>query len=436
MGLFDFFKSKLGMKSMDSSVPSSYPAGLLWGDIDSTSGQTVTEWTALRQAAVLQCITVLSNGVAQIPFRLMKEGNTVADEHPLYWLFKESPNKWQSSFEFWQMIMLHLALQGECIVWKVSSRGVIQRLIPFAPTDCTTTEDYDSQGFPVRTYHLLKPNGSTVDVPERDIWHLRWREYALRIGLPQMQLAQSVVGIALAGDKFSGTSLKNGATLSGILTAKQQMSPEQQKLLQESWEKNYGGAGNANKTVVIGADLGYQPLGQTNTDAQIIDQRKFAIEDICRAWNVNPLMVFYMDNTASYGNSEQMMIQHVTHTMAPWYRMLEESAYVNLLTEEERRKQGLYFAFNDNALLRADSKSRADYYRSLFNIGAITPNEIREKEDMVPMDGGDKLYVQGAIVPIEDAGKWENNSPANEGASESPSVPKETSKEPEGNNNG
>lgn len=180
MGLFDFFKSKLGMKSMDSSVPSSHPAGLLWGDIDSTSGQTVTEWTALRQAAVLQCITVLSNGVAQIPFRLMKDGNTVADDHPLYWLFKENPNKWQSSFEFWQMIMLHLALQGECVVWKVSSRGVIQRLIPFAPTDYTTTEECDSQGFPVRTYHLTKPNGSTVDVPERDIWHLRWREYALR----------------------------------------------------------------------------------------------------------------------------------------------------------------------------------------------------------------------------------------------------------------
>lgn len=404
---------------MTTDVPTSFPSGLLYGTVDAASGKTVTEWTALRQAAVLQCVTVLSNGVAQIPFRLMREGNKVADDHPLYYLFKESPNKWQSNFEFWQMVMLHLTLQGECVVWKVKSRNIIQQLIPFAPGDFTVTEEYDTTGFPVRTYHLTKPNGSTVAVPEADIWHLRWREYSLRLGLPQMQLAQTVVGVALAGDTFSGHSMKNGAKLGGILTAKQQMSPEQHKLLQATWEANYGGAENANKTVVIGADLDYKPLGQTNNDAQFIEQRKFAIEDICRAWNVNPLMVFYMDNTASYGNSEQMMIQHVTHTMAPWYRMLEESAYVNLLTERERRNSGLYFAFRDNALMRADSKSRADYYRSLFNIGVLTPNEIREKEDMEPKEGGDKLYCQGAIVPLENAGQWEEakypSKPTNEG---------------------
>ena len=425
MGFVDFLKSAFGRKGLDSTRPGSYPAGVFSVDDVSTSGQTVNELTALRQATVLQCVTVLSNGVSQVPFRLMGPEQAPATDNPLFYLFRERPNRWQSSFEFWNMVMFHLALQGEIVVWKIRVRGVIQELIPFPPSQYTITAEYRG-GWAVNTYHLIKDDGSVVAVPEDEIWHLRWREYGVRLGLPQISVARDVVGSALAGDKFAGTSMRNGSTLSGILTAKQQMSPEQRSLLQKDWEKTYAGADNAHKTVVLGADLEYRPMSQTNQAAQFVEQRKMQIEEICRCWNVNPLLVFYFDNTASYGNSEQMMIQHVVHTMSPWYRMIEESAYVNLLTEDERRKKGLYFAFNDNALLRADSKSRSEFYHKLFNIGAITPNEIRELEDMPPKEGGDKLYVQGAIVPLEDAGKWNNNSEG-EGSS---SAPDKTEKEP------
>lgn len=433
MGLFSYLREAFGKKSVDSSAQGTYPPNAWSSAFISPSGQIVNEWTALRQATVLQCVTVLANGVAQIPLRLMKGKQKPADKHPLYWLFKEKPNRWQSSFDFWHMCMLHLALQGEVVVWKVSVRGIIRELIPFGPERFTISESYPN-GWAVRTYHLVKDDGVEIQVPESEIWHLRWREFGLRMGLPQMQLAQSVVGIALAGDSFAGSSLKNGSFLSGILTANQPMSPEQQEQLREGWDAMYGGSGNAHKTVVLGSDLKYQPMSQTNSDAQFIEQRKLQIEEICRVWNVNPLLVFYFDHTASYGNSEQMMIQHLVHTMSPWYRMIEESAFVNLLSEQERREEGLYFAFSDNALLRADSTARSAFYHSLFNIGAITPNEIRALEDMPPKEGGDKLYVQGAIVPIEDAGKWEENNGGGSSNSSSSSDPDDDKKEPEDNN--
>lgn len=422
MGFVDFFKNAFGTKGLDSTVPGSYPGGAFSSDITSSSGQIINYWRALQQATVLQCVTVLSNGVSQVPFRLMREGNTHAKENPLYYLFREKPNRWQSSYEFWNMVMFHLALQGEIVIWKIRVRGVLQELIPFPPDSFTIDIEYKG-GWAVKTYRLRKDDSSEVAVPETDVWHLRWREYGVRLGLPQIQVAKDVVGNALAGDIYTGTAMKNGSTLSGILNARQQMNPEQRMLLQNEWEKSYGGVLNAHKTVVIGADLEYRPISQTNQAAQFIEQRKLQIEEICRCWNVNPLMVFYFDNTASYGNSEQMMIQHVVHTMSPWYRMIEESAYVNLLTEDERRREGLYFAFNDNALLRADSQGRSEFYHKLFNIGAITPNEIRSLEDMPPKEGGDKLYVQGAIVPLEDAGKWNN-----EGSASTPSEPSEEDK--------
>lgn len=407
MGIISGIRKFFGQeKAMDSSQPNSYPG--TWFNADaSLTGEYINSWTILRQSTVLQCVTLISNGIAQIPFRLMGKEHKQAVDNPLFYLFREKPNRWQSAFDFWKLIGFHLALQGSIVVWVIRSRGVIQELIPFPPHKYTVDYNY-VDGFIVRTFTLMKDDGSTVRVPESEVWELRWRDWDIRVGIPQLDLVRSVVEIAIAGDKLSGSSMQNGCRLSGLLMAKQVLQPEQQEQIRESWMKTYGGASNAGRIAVLGADFSFQSLTMTNEDAQFIEQKKFQIEEICRAWNINPLLVFYFDNTTSYSNAEQMMVQHVVHTMSPWYRMIEESAYVNLLTERQRRQEGLYFAFNDAALMRTDAKTRAEYYRSLFNIGSITPNEIRSLEDMPPMEGGDELYIQGAVVPLKDAGKWQN----------------------------
>ena len=53
------------------------------------------------------------------------------------------------------------------------------------------------------------------------------------------------------------------------------------------------------------------------------------------------------------------------------------------------------------ALLRVDPEVRAKYYRDLFNIGSITPNEIRAEEGKPPVDGGDSTYIQLNLVPMD-----------------------------------
>lgn len=411
MGLVSAIKRMFGVKAMDSSQPGSYPA--TWLDIeDSVTGDPVNAWTALKQATVLQCVTIISNGIAQIPFRLMGKEHKLADKNPLYFLFKEKPNRWQSAYDFWKLVGFHLALQGAIVVWVIRVRGEIKELIPFPPHKYIISYSYRN-GWMEREFTLIKDDGSTVIVPERDIWELRWRDWDIRVGIPQLDLVRQVVSIAIAGDKLSGSSFRNGTQLAGVLMAKQVLKPDQRAQIQADWKEQYEGTANAHKTVVLGADFSYQALGQKNSDAQFIEQKKFQVEEICRAWNINPLLVFYFDNTTSYSNAEQMMVQHVVHTMSPWYRMIEESAYTNLLTEDQRRREGLYFAFNDAALMRTDAKSRAEFYVKLFNIGSITPNEIRSFEDMPPMEGGDELYIQGAVVPLKHAGEWQKGGAGN-----------------------
>lgn len=200
--------------------------------------------------------------------------------------------------------------------------------------------------------------------------------------------------------------LKNGARFPGIITARSQLTNEQRESIQKAWTAQTTGE-NANKTPVLGADLVYQQTAQTATDAQYIQNRQFQIQEICRFFGVNPFMVFQYENNNSYASSEQFMLQHLTHTLSPIYTMIEQSADAFLLSDSERA-DGYYFMFNDSGLLRTDAKTRAEVNRIHISSGVLTPNEVRALEDRDPMEGGDELIIQGAMVPLKDAGKWNN----------------------------
>jgi phage portal protein BeeE len=103
-------------------------------------------------------------------------------------------------------------------------------------------------------------------------------------------------------------------------------------------------------------------------------------------------MVGHSDKAATYASAEQMFLAHVVHTMGPWYRRVEKSASAALLTPQER-EAGLGYKFFPNALMRGASQARADFYTKLYQVGALSPNEIRAFEDMNPYEGGDDRRV-------------------------------------------
>lgn len=405
MGIKQFLSNLWGAKASSEVVTSNVG---LYDIAFSDSGEPVNDWTALSVGTVLQCISVLCNGVSQVPFRLMQEKGErkiPAKTHPLYQLLASKPNPWQTSFDFRQTLMLWLALRGEVAVWVVRVRGIPKYLIPFSPHEYTTTVVYEG-GWAKKTYYFMRDDGSTVAVPESEVWELRWQPFSRRSSLPKLDLIRNTIGVALAQNKHASSMLKNGARFPGIITARSQLTNEQRESIQKAWTAQTTGE-NANKTPVLGADLVYQQTAQTATDAQYIQNRQFQIQEICRFFGVNPFMVFQYENNNSYASSEQFMLQHLTHTLSPIYTMIEQSADAFLLSDGDRA-DGYYFMFNDSGLLRTDAKTRAEVNRIHISSGVLTPNEVRALEDRDPMEGGDELIIQGAMVPLKDAGKWNN----------------------------
>jgi HK97 family phage portal protein len=150
--------------------------------------------------------------------------------------------------------------------------------------------------------------------------------------------------------------------------------------------------------------LKLEKIGIPPNDSQFLESRQFQIPEIARWFNLPPHKLKDLTKS-SFSNIESEQISFVTDSILPWLVRLEQNYNMQLLAPNEQTRQKLYFKHIVEGLLRGDSVSRATFYKELFMVGAMSVNEIREKEDMDPIEGGDIHLVPLNMTSLENAGK-------------------------------
>lgn len=356
------------------------------------SGVSITWQSALQASTVLACARVIAEGVAQVPFKLFRKrnggGRESAEDHPLYALLHDRPNEWQTSFELREQLALHLVLTNNAFCYKNIVNGRIVEILPLEPGQVTVRRSQDW----VLDYEIRMSDGRVMQVPAQSIWHIRGPSWNGYLGLDAVKLAREAIGLSLATEEHGARMFANGARVGGILSTDATLKKEQIAELREQWELTQGGGANAFRTAILHGGLKWTPTAMPSDEAQFLETRRFQVEEICRHFRVMPMMVGHTDKTSTYASAEQMFIAHVVHTLGPWYARIEQSANASLLSKEER-SSGYYFKFIANGLLRGAVRDRGEFYARLFSVGALSPNEIRELEEMNPYDGGDQHRV-------------------------------------------
>lgn len=353
------------------------------------SGATVNWKTAIEVGTVFACARVIAEGLSQVPFKLYQETaggrRDPARAHPLYKLMSRKPNPWQTSFEFRETIALHLVLATNAYVFVNTLGDKVLELLPFQPGQVTVKRN----GWEI-AYEITTADGTRVPIPASQMWHLRGPSWDGVMGLDAVKLARETIGLALATEEHSARMFSNGAAIGGVLSTEATLKPEQVDLLRKSWETTQTGVRNAFKTAILWGGLKWLPRGQQNDQAQLIEQRRFQVEEICRHFRVMPIMVGYSDKAATYASAEQMFLAHVVHTLGPWYARIEQSAEAFLLTEAER-DAGYYFKFVAGGLMRGAHADRAAYYSKALGAGGspawMTQDEVRALDELNPMGG-------------------------------------------------
>ena len=390
--------SRIGAGLLGRKMSSADLFRMIGGGKASSSGKQITVSTALEVSTVLACTRVLANGVAQVPFRVYrKEGRSrlPMPDHPVSELLYRRPNDWMTAFEFRQTMTAHLALMGNAYIYvgRVGSKREPRFLEPIQPGYVTVKRGPDNS----LKYRVTAEDGTAREFDRDQIWHIRGMSWNGWIGLDVLNLARDAIGLAKATEDSQATLHRNGGQTLGALSLDGTIGPERFESLAAWLDRHSASGDRAGKPLILDRGMSYQQMQMTGVDAQHLETRRHQVEEICRALGVLPIMVGHYDKSATFASAEQMFLAHVVHTLMPWYERIEQSADINLLSEDER-EAGYYTKFTPNALMRGAAKDRADYYTKALGGGGhgtawMTPNEVRELDELDPIEGGDALPV-------------------------------------------
>lgn len=383
-------------RSLDDVV--SMLDGTGWGG-SVMSGEAVTLQTALRVSTVLACVKVIADGCATPQLQLYRERpgrrRELAGNIREYRLLSRRPNEWQTSFEFRRTMTLHAALCGDAVAVKViGPNNRVRELIPIKPGDFEIQE----RGRYNVVYRCWDRWGMIGEFGPSEVLHLPNLRWELIKSLDALSLAREAVGLTIATERTQATLHANGGRPAGILSTPNKMAPDAIDRLRASWREFT--TTNKNGTAILDGGFEYKPMAMSGVDQQHLEQRRFQVEEVARAFGVFPIMIGHADKTATYASAEAMFAAHLRHTLAPWLEIWKQR-----LDEFVLDGQGpLYVEFDTRYLTQGSMKDRAEWARTMIEMQIMTRNEIRDEFGLDAVDGGDDFWSPANIAGGDGAG--------------------------------
>ncbi len=359
----------------------------------SASGVNITPANAMQIATVFACIRVLAESVGMLPFNLMimsDKSRNKDTKNDLFWLMQRGPNDFMTAQEYKELITVHLGLRGNhySYISKTSS-GKILELLPLNPA---SVEPKLKDDWTVE-YKVTFASGKVETLPESSILHIRLFTNDGLIGLSPIAFGRNSMGLAKATENHGSKLFANAARPSGGFKTEKSLTDPQFERLKAQFTEYQGD--NAMKNLILEGGLEWFQTTMSSEDAQFLETRKYQRSEICGLFRVPPHMVADLEK-ATFSNIEHQSLDFVQHTLMPYLTRIEQRFNKCLLSADKTR----YFKFNANALLRGAMKDRAEFYGKLVNLGALSPNDVREFEDMNPRDGGD-IYLTPSNMLID-----------------------------------
>lgn len=341
------------------------------------SGANVNESTALTISTVYACTYKIASTLASLNLDVYERNGRnidIANVHPAFHVIKYRPNEYQTAFEFWETIISHAVING-CgyALIERDGRGYVTNLIGLDYYDVDRKFVNGQPIFSVKNVGMVQAEDML------EICNMQRKS--------PIRLHRENLGLAKSAEEFGAEYFGSGGQMTGILSSDQPLRKEQMDIIQQSWNSAARQAG----TKLLPFGFKYSRISISPDEAQFIETRKFQAEEICRIFSVPPALV-QLESQTTYNNVEQQNLQFARHTITPWAKRIEQEIDRKLLQERERPE--LYSKFNLNDLYRGDMQSRAAFYTQMLQNGVLNINEVRQKEDLNPTEGGDSHVIQ------------------------------------------
>lgn len=351
--------------------------------------------SAMTLSAVWACMKILIESVATLPLEMYtfdKNGDRVqVKDHDLIRLLRNKPNRYQTSVEFKETMMLNL-LGGNAYIKKdYSGKKLVSLQVINSGSVETKLDDKGNL-----TYECQLDSGKKI-FTEKQIWHIKLFGTGL-VGMSPLAYGAASIGVGLAANDKTTRLMSNGAKPTGALKTEKFLKKDQRQQLRDELDILVNG--DDGDMPVLEGGMTFEKISLTPADIQLVETRRLTVEDACRYFGVPPVLVYLMDGSTTWGSGIESIIDgFYKFGLRPYLERIEESIRIHLL---ERQEWDDYeFDFKTKDLLRASYLARITANKDRINSGQATINEIRREEGDTPDPNGDFLLVPVNMTTAE-----------------------------------
>ena len=368
---------------------------------ESTGGVIVDADTSMRLSTVYACVRLRSGTISSLPFgAYVRRGRqrlsyaSVYDETP-QWIIK--PNPEQTRLEFFEQLITSMDLRGDAFILTV--RDNMNEVIEVYVLHPDKVRIIRRPGEPIYYEYRNDSQSTPTLLTAQDIKHipafLLPGEFR---GISPITACRMVIGGAMAADTYATSYFGNSANPGGVIETPTDMTEEQTDDLVRNWNASHSGPYQAGKIGVITGGGSFRPLSINASDAQLLEARKFGVEEIARIFNVPiSLLGHPVAGAMSFASVEAQNLSFVQHSLRPLLERIEQ-ALSELLPEMDG-----FVRFNLDALLRGTTIERFEAYTKALREGFMSLNDVRAMEDMSPIEDGDQFRVPLQNIDASDA---------------------------------
>lgn len=359
---------------------------------------------ALQISAVFACVEILAQTISTLPLYVYRDkgGVRVPDKMSRLWLLlHESPNRWMTPSEFLSAMVVNRMLRGNAYALiERDSAGEPIALVPLSPDQMEVSV---VEGGDVYVYYQ---DGDITALAPENVIHWKGLGNGF-LGLSKLDFMRATTNEAIRAQDNANSLYGKGSKPTGVLQTDSKLSAEQVAALMTRFQTNMTSSGGG--LIIADRGLKYSQMSLSPADAQLLETRRFTIEEICRWFGVPGVLVGTTGQTTWGSGIEQIVSGFHKFTIGPLCKQLEQ-----VLERRLKNYEPITIEFKMDGLLRTDPASRAAFYSTMSQNGAMTRNEIRRLENLPPVEGGDELTAQSNLVPLRKLGAVEPaSSPIN-----------------------
>ncbi len=371
---------------------------------ETLAGVVVDEESAIRMSTVYSCVRLLADTISSLPVgAYVRRGrnrlsySTVYGDQP-EWVAK--PNPETTRLEFYEQIVTSFKLDGNAYILTVrDDMGDVKELYVLNPRNIRI--ERLGPGEPLIYFVKIKDLQGVYEqrLTNKELLHIPdFRLPGEFYGLSPIAACRTTLGAAMAADTYAASYFGNAANPGGVVEVPGELTQEQASDIGRDWNLTHTGPYRAGKIGILSGGASFKPLTINAQDAQLLDTRRFSVEEIARIYRIPLALLGHpVAGAMSFASVEAQNLSFVQYSLRPILERIEQSLST-LLPEPDG-----FIRFNLDALLRGTTNERYDAYTKGLREGFLSLNDVHAYEDMAPIADGDQYRVPLQNIDASDA---------------------------------